>query len=135
MFIVYESPLQVFAGNPSQAMLEPVYTKFMASIPTVWDETVPLRGKVGDFVAVARRNGDHWYVGVLNDWTPRDLEVELNFLESKLYQVEICSDGINADKAAADYKLHTDEKRSGDKLKIHLAAGGGYVARFTLKDR
>lgn len=132
MFVVYESPLQVFAGNPSQALLEPSYTKFMASIPTVWDETVPLDGKVGDFVAVARRKGDDWYIGVLNDWTPRDLEFDLNFLGSKLYRMEVCSDGMNADKAAIDYTLHHEKIRAGEKLKVHLAAGGGYVAKLIL---
>ncbi|MGC3943908.1 MAG: glycoside hydrolase family 97 protein [Chryseolinea sp.] len=135
MFVVYESPLQVFAGNPSQAMAEPAYTKFMASIPTIWDEIVPLAGKVGDFVAVARRKGVTWYIGALNDWTPREVEVDLNFLSSKLYHMEICSDGVNADKAAVDYSLHSDEKRGGEKLNIHLAAGGGYVAKFTPADQ
>ncbi|MEJ1241348.1 glycoside hydrolase family 97 protein [Chryseolinea sp. T2] len=135
MFVVYESPLQVFAGNPSQAMLEPEYTKFMASIPSTWDDTVPLAGKIGDYVAVARRSGTIWYVGALNDWTARNVEVDLNFLGDKPYRIEICSDGINADKAAVDYTLQSQNKKVIDKLIIHLAAGGGYVARFIPADQ
>lgn len=129
MFVVYESPLQVFAGNPSQAMLEPEYTRFMASIPTTWDETIPLASKVGDYAAVARRKGDTWYIGVLNDWTPRDLDIDLNFLKHKPYRLEICSDGVNADKAAVDYSLSIENVDGREKLRVHVAAGGGYVAR------
>jgi len=130
VFVIYESALQVFAGNPSQAELEPEYTRFMASLPTTWDEIVPLAGKVGNFVAVARRKGHTWYVGALNDWSPRDLEIDLNFLGAKPYRAEICSDGINADKAAIDYSLFGRTVNRNDKLRIHLAAGGGYVAKF-----
>lgn len=135
MFVVYESPVQVFSGNPSQALLEPAFASFMGQLPTVWDETLPLAGKVGDFVAVARRKGDVWYVGALNDWSPRDVEINLNFLGSKPYRAEICSDRINADKAAVDYALSSDKVEGGQVLRIHLAAGGGYVAKLIPLDQ
>jgi alpha-glucosidase len=135
MFVVYESPVQVFAGNPSQAALEPAYTRFMTSLPTTWDEILPLAGKVGDFVAVARRKGDAWYIGALNDWSPRDVEIDLNFLGDKPYRAQICSDGINADKAPVDYSLSSKTVKGGEKLLIHLAAGGGYVAKIIPLDR
>ena len=67
---------------------------------------------------------------MLNDWSPRDLEIDLNFLGAKPYRAEICSDGINADKAAIDYSLFSKTVNRGDRLRIHLAAGGGYVAKF-----
>lgn len=135
MFVVYESPVQVFAGNPSQAVLEPDYTKFMGSLPATWDETVPLEGKVGDYIAVARRKGDDWYIAAMTDWTSRDLALDLSFLEDKPYAAEICSDGINADKAAVDYLLRTDTITGNSVLNIHLAAGGGYVAKLTQINR
>jgi len=130
MFVVYESPVQVFAGNPSQARLEPEYTRFMGALPTTWDECVPLAGKVGDYVAVARRKGDTWYIGAMNDWTPRDLVIDLKFLGPQQYRTEICTDGSNADKAAIDYVLKTDTVSRTQSVSIHLAAGGGYVARL-----
>lgn len=130
MFVVYESPVQVFAGNPSQAMLEPAFTRFMGALPTTWDECVPLAGKVGDYVVVARRKGTDWYIGALNDWKPRELVIDLSFLASGQYRVESCADGPNAEKAAIDYHLSEGTLSSRQSLRIHMAAGGGYVARL-----
>ena len=87
-------------------------------------------GKLGGFVAVARRKGDAWSVGTLNDWAPRDLVINLNFPGAKPYRAQICSDGINADKAAVDYTLYRETLNSGQNLRIHMAAGGGYVAKL-----
>jgi len=50
MFVIYESPIQIFSGNPSQGNLEPEYMSLIGSIPTVWDETIVLDGKVGEFI-------------------------------------------------------------------------------------
>lgn len=135
MFVVYESPVQVFAGNPSHAALEPAYAKFMGSLPTTWDETVPLAGKAGDYIAVARRKDNDWYIAAMTDWTPRDLDLDLSFLPGEAYHAEICADGINADKAAVDYTLHTGSVNKGKRLNIHLAAGGGYVAKLVRTDK
>jgi alpha-glucosidase len=74
MFVAYESPLQVFAGNPSDALREPGYTTFFTSLPTVWDESVALEGKVGDYLVVARRSGKDWYVTALTDWSARTID-------------------------------------------------------------
>ncbi|MGZ8554550.1 MAG: glycoside hydrolase family 97 catalytic domain-containing protein, partial [Chitinophagaceae bacterium] len=50
MFIVYESPIQIFSGNPSQGLLEPAFMELLGSIPTTWDTTIVLDGKLGDYI-------------------------------------------------------------------------------------
>ncbi|HQW13149.1 MAG TPA: glycoside hydrolase family 97 C-terminal domain-containing protein, partial [Saprospiraceae bacterium] len=85
-------------------MKEEETVRFIAQIPTVWDETKVLHAKIGTYLAVARKNGDKWYVGVMNDQEVRELDIDFSFLEAGSYSIEIFKDGINADRYAGDYK-------------------------------
>lgn len=57
MFVVYDSSIQLFAGNPSQGMREPEFMEFLAAIPTTWDETLIIDGKIGEYIITVRNNG------------------------------------------------------------------------------
>jgi len=130
MYVVYESPLQMLSDSPSNYEREPESLEFLRAVPTTWDETVPLDGKIGEDVVVARRNGKDWYVGAMSNWTPRDLEINLSFLPAGNFAMEAYADGINADRMASDYRKTTSQVSKNDKLKIHLAPGGGWAARI-----
>lgn len=82
---------------------------FIASVPTTWDETVGLDGRVEEYVSIARRKGDTWYVGGMTDWNARTLTIDLGFLGEGAYTAELFRDGVNADKAARDYKRESVE--------------------------
>ena len=129
-YIVFEAPLQMLADNPTIYMKEQECTDFITKIPTTFDETVALDGKVGEYLALARRKGDTWFVGALTNWTPRELTLDCSFLPAGTYTAEIIKDGINADRDATDYKKEVVQIRSGDKLTLQLSGGGGWVARI-----
>jgi alpha-glucosidase len=129
MYAVFESPLQMLSDSPSNYLREPEAMEYLAAVPSVWDETRALDGKIGEYVVVARRSGDHWYIGAMTNWTARDLEVDLSFLPSGNWKVTAYQDGINADRAASDYKKVTMEVNATTRLKVHLAPGGGWAAR------
>lgn len=133
MFVIYESPIQFFAGNPSQGYLEPKFMEFLGGIPTVWDETRVLDAKVGDYIVTARKNDKSWYLAAMTDASARDLTVSLDFLATGVYTATICKDGVNADKYPADYNISTATLTKKDSLKIHLAPGGGYVIKLVKK--
>jgi len=128
MYVVYESPLQMLADSPSNYLKERECMKFLAKVPTVWDETKVLDAKVADYVMVARRNGDEWYVGAMTDWTGRELTVDFSFLGPGRHRIIIYQDGINADRFGNDYKRATAKVKAADKMKIKLAPGGGWAA-------
>ncbi len=130
-YVVFSSPLNMLCDNPSNYLAEPECTQFIASVPEVWDETIALDGKVSEFIAVARRSGDDWYVGVLGGWDARDVELDLSFLPAGNYNVTIWRDGVNAAKVARDYKRVDESLGTGRHLTAHLAPGGGYVAVIT----
>ena len=74
---------------------------FSRPVPTQWDESKALDGKIGEYVVVARRNGPDWYVGAMTNWTARELEIDFSFLPEGNFQMEAYQDGENADRMAA----------------------------------
>lgn len=131
LYVIFESPLQMLSDSPSAYMKEQETTDFIVKIPVVWDDIIGLDGKVGDYLLLARRSGKQWFVGAITDWTSRDLELDLSFLPTGKYSIDIFQDGVNADRFAGDYKHFKSDVKTGDKVKIHLAPGGGWAARIT----
>jgi alpha-glucosidase len=128
MYVVFESPLQMLADSPSNYLRERECLDFISTVPTVWDETRALSARVGDWIAVARRRGDIWYVGAMTDWNARDLELDLSFLDAGMWQATIYEDGVNAARTASDYKKIERTVGATDVLTARLAPGGGWVA-------
>jgi alpha-glucosidase len=128
MYVVFESPLQMLADNPSNYYREPECMEFISAVPTVWNDTKVLEAKVSDYILVARRSGEKWFVGAMTDWTPRTLDLDFSFLPEGKYKMQIWKDGINADKYAADFAQDEIEITSASKIKIKMASGGGWVA-------
>jgi len=133
MYVVYESPLQMVADNPSNYYREPECMEFLSAVPTVWDDTKVLKAKVSDYVAIARRSGDTWYVGAMTDWDPRELELNLDFLGDGTYTMKVWKDGVNAAKHAADFAQQTLDVTANSTVKVNMAPGGGWVAIITKK--
>ena len=129
-YVIFESPFNMLCDAPSNYRREKECTEFISNIPTIWDETVSLDGKVSEYVAIARRHGNDWYIGALTNWTPRELDLDLSFLGEGDYILELFKDGINADRAARDYKKEVIPVPTDRKLKIRMAPGGGYAARI-----
>ncbi len=131
MFVVFESPLQMICDSPSNYDRAPGYAEFLSKIPVTWDETVGIDAAIGDYLVMARRNGDKWYIAAMGDWTPRDLSVKLDFLPEGTWSMEAMADGRNAHRQATDHTLTTSTVKTGDTLDLHLAPGGGWVAILT----
>jgi alpha-glucosidase len=83
MYVIFEAPLQMLADNPTTYIKEPESTDFIAKMPTVFDETVVLSGKLGEHVAIARKKGDTWYVGAMGNWNARDVELDFSFIGAR----------------------------------------------------
>ena len=128
IYAIFESPLQMLSDNPSNYYREPECMEFLAAVPSVWDETKVLEAKVSDYIAVARRSGDKWFVGALTDWDPREMELKLDFLGEGTYTMKVWKDGLNADKHAADFAQETLEVTAGSTVKVKMAPGGGWAA-------
>lgn len=134
MFVVYYGALQMLSDAPTAYEKEPVYLQFLSKIPTVWDETYPLDSKVGEYVNVARKKDNDWYVGGMTNWQERKVSVNLDFLDANTaYTAEIFSDGANAGRVGSDYAVTSKTVGKGENIDITMAPGGGYAIRLTRK--
>jgi alpha-glucosidase len=128
MYVVYEAPLQMLCDSPSRYKKEKESVDFITQIPTTWDETKVLEAAISDFVIVARRKGNTWYVGGMTDDTPRKFDIKLEFLELGDHQMEFFKDGMNASKYAEDYKREIIDVNRNSTIPIDMVSGGGWVA-------
>ena len=129
MYVVYESPFNMLCDSPTAYEKEPECTEFIAKIPTVWDQTVAIDGKVGEYCVIARRAGDVWYVGGMTNWDERELELDLSFLGNGNYKITEYVDGVNANKIARDFRL-TESTLNGRTKKVRMAKGGGFALKI-----
>jgi alpha-glucosidase len=130
MYTVFEAPLGMLSDNPTIYQKEQECTNFISKVPTVFDETVALDGKVGEYVSIARRKNDTWYVGAMTNWNARDITIDFSFLGDGNYEAEMFKDGINADRDATDYKREVITVTKNTKQTVSLSSGGGWTARI-----
>ena len=138
MFVVYDSPMPIFSGNPSQGMMEPAFMGLLGSIPSGWDTTVIVDARIGEYIVTARRKGRDWYIAGMTDWTARDLTIPLDFLGGGKFAYTFCRDGVNANRYGGDYEIGTGEMglpqgvlgSPAGGFPVHLAPGGGFLLRL-----
>ena len=130
-YVIFDAPFGMLCDSPSLYLKEEECTRFMAAMPTVWDETRPLGGKVGESVAVAKRRGDVWYIGATTNWDAREIDLKLDFLPEGNWTATIFKDGPNAEKLHSDYAVEQLSVKSSDTLHASLVSGGGWVAKIT----
>ncbi len=131
MYVIYEAPLQMLCESPSRYYEEQETVEFITQIPTTWDKTKVLQASVGNFIAIARKKDDQWYIGAMTDWDERTLKLDLSFLDEGDYRMEIFKDGTNANTFAEDYKIETVTVNKDSKIDAKLAKGGGWTAILT----
>lgn len=121
MYVVYPSPFATVADSPDTYAADAAGLDFIREVPTHWDETRFLAGEVGEFIVIARRKGRSWYIGALNNGTPRQVEVPLSSLGENSWDATFWNDG------AAPHSLSTARRRlrSGEMLKLDLGPSGG----------
>jgi alpha-glucosidase len=122
----------MLCDSPTNYEKEPDYTRFVAEIPTVWDETRVLQGEVGEYIVTARRKGNGWYIGGITNWTERDITIRLSDIGLQDAGGLFYFDGANAHRKGSDYDEVFENGIGPEDMKIHLAPGGGFVARIGL---
>ncbi len=118
------------AGGSSNVITEEPELEFFDRVPTVWDETKVLHGRIGHYAVIARRRGDRWFVGCMNSGEARTLEIPLTFLDpDKPYTAH-----VYRDDAAVPTRTHVKIDRlavsSKDVLKAAMSARGGQAIRI-----
>ena len=130
LFPILEAPVQMLCDSPTQYRTAQECTDFISAVPTVWDESVGVAGEINAFAAVARRKGADWWLGAITNWEAREIEIPTSFLGSGEWKVEAFEDAHDADKNAEHYVRREFTITAGEKIKVRLAPGGGFAAKF-----
>ena len=128
LYMLYESGLQMFCDNPTNYLKNPKTTAFMAQIPVTWDSTIVSDAAVGEYLVVARKNGDKWYIGAITNEKERQFTIRMDFLPQGNYHITTFVDGLNAHRNATDFRITEQNINNSAVLDIKMTAGGGWAA-------
>ena len=130
MAAVYYSPLQFYFwyDNPFVDQGEQEL-KFWKSCPTVFDESIALDGRPGEYIIQARRSGDDWYVGAMNNTEGRTISVPTDFLSHSYYMVDIFNDDSTLN-TRTKVSTHTIKIKAGNPITLQLQPSGGAALHF-----
>lgn len=137
-YVVYHQTLGFVSDAPTEYRKFPEIMEFLKHVPTIWNETKPLQGRVGEYAVMARRADKEWYVGGITNWTERTLSVDFSFLDPgtsyKAYIIEDLPEKNNDTSAqtgdATACKCYTADVTSRTQMNFKLAEGGGFVIRI-----
>jgi hypothetical protein len=133
LYPVFLSGLQMLADLPEHYEGHPEL-EFLERVPTTWDDTRVINGQIGDYITVARKSGDDWFVGSMTDEQPETLSVPLGFLKPRTaYVANIYGDAPTTDletnpEPVEITRLIVDDR---DTLIAAMAAGGGQAVHLT----
>lgn len=129
LYVVFQTPFQMVSDSPQAYANQPEF-KFIQDVPVAWDTMRTLNGEPGEYVTIARRHGNEWYLGSITNWTPRELKVPLTFLSPGSYTAEIYQDSADADTQPKHVTIRKQVVQQNEQLTIRLAKGGGCAIRF-----
>jgi alpha-glucosidase len=126
LYVVFENPEPMICDYPD-AYKNQTGFEFVLKVPTVWDDIKVINAEVGEFITIARKKGNDWYIGSITNWTSRDLKIPLDFLSPGDYEAEIYSDTPETVKDPNVVSLSKSIVSSKDIIKANLVTGGGHV--------
>ncbi len=129
-FVIYESPLTVVCDHPDHILNQPG-ADFLKIVPTTWDDIHFISGYPGEYVAIAKKSGNEWFIGVMNNSKGKEIELSLDFISSGEHLCDIWADAKDANVSPKNLKISSQKVKKGDLIKIKLANNGGWVARIT----
>ena len=89
-----------------------------------------LNGIPGEFITMARRRGDEWFLGSMTNWNPRQFEISLDFLGEGKYIAEIYMDAPDSDKFPQKCIIRKETVTRNQQFDIKLVSAGGLAVRF-----
>ncbi len=126
-FVVYDSPYLVACDHPQNYYGE-VGEEFLKNVKSVWDDTKVLKGEIGKYIVMARRDGNRWFIGAMNNSDERESDISLDFLPFGKYRMTSFSDSEKTKENAEIAEKKELQIKSGDSIKLKMVSGGGFAA-------
>ncbi|MEZ0484448.1 glycoside hydrolase family 97 protein [Fibrella aquatica] len=132
MNVISYSPLQsvFWYDKPAQYGGEPEI-EFFDKVPTVWDDTRVIHDAIGEYVTIARRSGDDWFVGTITNNDGRTLSLPLDFLpKGKRYVAHLYTDDPTV-PTKTQVRVSTKTVKGGQSMEMKLVPRGGQALWLT----
>lgn len=129
MYVVLENEQGMVCDYPDAYIGQPGF-EFIKEVPITWDETKAVDAKLSEYITIARRKGDDWYLGTINNNTARNLNISLSFLPKGNYTAEVYSDAPDANINPNHLIKVVQKVTNKTILNTVLIAGGGQVVRL-----
>jgi alpha-glucosidase len=126
-YVVFQNHLSMVADYPSAYRGHPALP-VLASIPATWDDTRCLMGSVGEYVVIARRARDDWWLGAMTNRRPRELAIPLGFLGSGRFRAEVYRDDLDVKYRFSESTREVDPQ---DVVRAALVSAGGLLVHLT----
>jgi len=131
MAAVVYSPLQfLFWYDGPAAYRDEPEVEFFEHIPTYWDDSRAILGKIGEFATIARRKGREWYVGTLTNEEGRTLKIPLDFLGEGRYVAHVYGDAPLGDTSRTHVTISRHLVDASTVIRASMAPGGGQAMRI-----
>jgi alpha-glucosidase len=125
MYVVLENYLTSLCDHPMAYKGQEGF-EFLRKVPSGWDEIKVPHAKFNEYLTIARRKGNDWWIGSLNNNKKRDLTLSLQFLdEGDIYVVEIYTDAADVDVNPNNLDYKEIKVTSKDFISLPLASDGG----------
>ena len=132
MYVVLENYLQMVCDYPEAYEEQPGF-EFIKNIPTTWDETKVLDAKAGEYIVIARKKDNNWYIGAITNQQSRTLNIALQFLRDENFEATLFTDAVDTDSHPNHIVKKTIQSAKNNIMTLHLQAGGGAAVQFIRK--
>jgi len=132
MFVIYFSPYTVACDHPDNYKDQPG-VEFLKEVPTTWEDTKVLSGDIGNHIIMARKNGNRWFLGGMNNSESKSITIQLDFLPEGKYRLNYFKDRPESNDEPTAIEIGFDNVTSGTFYPIHMAKGGGFAAYIEIK--
>ncbi|HXA00624.1 MAG TPA: glycoside hydrolase family 97 protein [Cytophagaceae bacterium] len=132
MFVVYESPLQSLCDYPD-AYRGQKGADLFKGLPATWDETRVLKGEVGEYIVIARRKNDEWYIAGMTNEKARRVNFALDFIDAGQYKAVIYQDGPAAKETPTDIEIINKRISTNGEMIMDMAEAGGFMVRIKVE--
>ncbi len=132
MYVVLENYLGMVCDYPAAYEGQPGF-EFLKMVPTIWDETKVLEAKVGEYIVIARRKGNDWFLGAITGHAGKVIQLNSNFLQNGNWEATTYSDSEDAGVYPNKVNKQIQMIASNASIELKLAPGGGAVMHIVKK--
>jgi alpha-glucosidase len=125
-FVIYESPIITVCDHPDHYKNQQGLD-FLRQVPAEWDKTEVIAGEIGEYIIMARKNKDRWFIAGMTNSLERTVKFDLGFLEEGKYKLTLWKDLTAVDGDYQEADISKQKVSPEDTISVKMISGGGFT--------